>query len=260
MNPELILENIISPDKTFILIQDGHLPGGTKQRGYVPYVKNSDFEEFIYAGPSTGYAQVALAIAAKCADKKATIFVEYSPKNTNLSKKAEFYGATIYRVYIKKFNKFGKSKYIPAPLKDIQNEANKYFLNRIEKKIKATLIPFGGDNLEIRKILQTEIGKAFPLNFNPKRLWLVAGSGILLQILSNLLPNTFFEVVQVGKKIWPDQLPYNRYHLHISPERFFNPSLIKPPYNSVITYDAKLWQFVIKYGQDGDYIWNVAQD
>jgi hypothetical protein len=23
-------------------------------------------------------------------------------------------------------------------------------------------------------------------------------------------------------------------------------------------YDAKLWQFVLKHGEEGDYIWNVA--
>ena len=27
---------------------------------------------------------------------------------------------------------------------------------------------------------------------------------------------------------------------------------------SVDWYDAKLWQFVLKHGEEGDYIWNVA--
>lgn len=27
---------------------------------------------------------------------------------------------------------------------------------------------------------------------------------------------------------------------------------------SVDWYDAKLWQFVLKHGQEGDFIWNLA--
>ena len=38
----------------------------------------------------------------------------------------------------------------------------------------------------------------------PKRLWLVAGSGFLLDVLHSIWPTTEFMVVQTGKKIWPD--------------------------------------------------------
>ena len=42
--------------------------------------------------------------------------------------------------------------------------------------------------------------------------------------------------------------------------RFNEKANIKPPYDSIIKYDAKLWEFVLKYGKDGDYIWNVGKD
>jgi hypothetical protein len=66
--------------------------------------------------------------------------------------------------------------------------------------------------------------------------------------------------VQVGKKIWPDQLEENRTTLYISEERFTEKALIQPDYPTVSTYDAKLFTFFLKYGLDGDYIWNVGKD
>jgi hypothetical protein len=48
--------------------------------------------------------------------------------------------------------------------------------------------------------------------------------------------------------------------LFIAPEPFYEKSRRLPPYPSVSNYDAKLWQFVMEKGQEGDYIWNVGGD
>ena len=55
-------------------------------------------------------------------------------------------------------------------------------------------------------------------------------------------------------------LDLKRTKLYVSPITFYNNARIKPPYNSVINYDAKLWEFFIKFGNNGDYIWNVGGD
>ena len=68
-------------------------------------------------------------------------------------------------------------------------------------------------------------------------------------------------MVQVGKTISPKLIECYKIksgNIFISPEKFEEPAHILPPYPSVDTYDAKLWQFVLKYGKSGDYIWNVA--
>lgn len=240
----------------YILIQEGYLPGGTKQRAFIPYLNSTNYNVYIYAGPSSGYAQIALAIAANITDKKAIIFVEYSYGKAPFSDRARSYGAIVNDIFIVDNKQIKK----PAPLEIVQQKAKDYLNELISQGISATILEFGGSNKEIIDLLRTQLIEAIPKDFNPKRMWLVAGSGTILKVLAEILPNTFFEVVQVGKKIWPDQLPQGRSRLHIAPEKFYEKAILQPPYPTVATYDAKLWQFVQKYGESGDYIWNVGMD
>jgi len=47
-----------------------------------------------------------------------------------------------------------------------------------------------------------------------------------------------------------------RITLYTAPEKFTQSAQTRPPYSSLLNYDAKVWQFVL----DEDYIWNVAGD
>jgi hypothetical protein len=91
-------------------------------------------------------------------------------------------------------------------------------------------------------------------------MWVVGGSATLLNALYKVFPDTVFKVVQVGKKIWPDQLDLKRTELFVSDEKFTDVAKIQPPYPTVKTYDAKLWKYVLEHGEDGDYVWNVGKD
>ena len=46
---------------------------------------------------------------------------------------------------------------------------------------------------------------------------------------------------------------------YISKKEFEENSDIKPPFNSVPNYDAKIFEFK-EFFQDGDFIWNTAGD
>lgn len=94
----------------------------------------------------------------------------------------------------------------------------------------------------------------------PRRLWLTCGSATVLQALSRVFPSTHYQVVQVGRNIWPDLLEGIIHTKFVAPERFASVAQSLPPYPSVSTYDAKLWQFVVTHGQEGDFIWNVGCD
>ncbi len=260
INPKIVIEDIRWRDEIFFLIQEGYLPGGTKQRAFIPYLESTNYDVYIYAGPSSGYAQVALSIAAQQTGKIAVIFVEYSRGNAHLPEKARSWGAMLYNVSMRKRDRNGYFIEIPAPFRVVRQTAESYYDKLLKSGIRVTMMPFGGGCEEITNFLRIRIGESLPVNFNPKRMWLVAGSGTILGVLSELLPTTFFEIVQVGNRIWPDQLPINRSRLHIAPERFFNVAISQPPYPTVRTYDAKLWQFFEKFGQNGDYIWNVGKD
>lgn len=226
--------------ETIKVFRDDILKGGTKQRAIEIFI-DEKFYEYIYAGPTEGYAQIALAYACKLKKKKAILFVSGNTKS-HLTKKAQDLGATVY------FKK--------QTLKETQLLAKKY--NNLHPN--SLLLPFGLDSPLFLKSLKENIKKALPENLDsPKRIWVVAGSGTLLKALRGVFPKTKFMVVQVGKKIWPDQMR-KKDKLFISKKKFWEKAHPLPPYPSVSTYDAKLWEFVLEYGKEGDYIWNVAKD
>lgn len=249
-NPKLIIRPIIYNQKTYNVIRDDYLVGGTKQRGMIPYLESSRSKEFVYAGPTNGYAQVALAYAAYLTGRKATLIVNKEKFMHAFTRKAYDYGAKI----------------IPIPnghLHKIQNKAADYVKHRPD----AEVVPFGGYTPQFVDLMHKNIELALPDDLRelintggPTRMWLVGGSATLLNVLYKVFPHTEFMVIQIGKKIWDDQLDLSRTTKYVAAEQFQEPAMIMPPYPSVSTYDAKLWIFATQYGKNGDYIWNVAAD
>lgn len=245
LNPPLVVISEQVDKRTFHIIRDDKLIGGTKQRMLQPIIENNPCKEFVYAGPVYGYAQIALSYVTSKLNKKATLFLATHRPRTKLTQKAAKYNPKIVEI--------GKR----ARLKDVQREAEEYVKGK-KQEDKVCLIPFGLGGDKYVNILADQIKKANTIEIHPKRMWLVAGSATVLNALYKVYPNTFFHVVQVGKKIWPDQMDLSRTKLYISDQKFWETAHIQPPYPTVKTYDAKVWKFVLKYGQDGDYVWNVG--
>jgi hypothetical protein len=244
-NPSTIVTTTKYDNKSFNIIRDDHLIGGTKQRGLVPLLEKIKKDVFIYAGPVYGYAQVALAYSAFLTHKRAVVIVE---------KRKQLYPLT---KYAKSFNAYIHEVPQPAYLQKLILYSKNFYEQDIDKRF---LIKFGGDNHIFINFLTENIKIAWGDKKHPDVIWTVAGSSVLLNVLYNIFPDTYFNVVQVGKTIWEDQLDLKRTKLYISKERFQNIAKEQPPYPTVSTYDAKLWIFVRKYGNDGDYIWNVGKD
>jgi hypothetical protein len=235
-NPPVIMKSIEYNNNVFNLISDGFLPGGTKQRAWQMFT-NVKEDELVYAGPSNGFAQVALAISAKLHNKNFTMFLSNVSKITN---RARMYGANIIILY-------------KTPLKLLQRKATDY-----AKKNNSYLVPFGLDTTSFKENLYNQLSNNIKLDTTKKyNIWLVGGSATLVNVLYKLFPNSNFNLVQVGKKIWPDQVN-KKTKIYIAPEKFWEATKMLPPYPSVSNYDAKVWQFVSKYGKNNDIIWNVA--
>jgi hypothetical protein len=258
LNPPLIIDfnvNVTERNCSVNVIRDDYLLGGTKQRAMGTYLDSKMENEFVYAGPVCGAAQVALAYACKCKNKKCTIIVSKQPngmlnENTILAKKL---GANII-----------VSKFVMT-LKDLNNETKKY----LSQNKKAFLVPFGVEDKDytdslINSINEAKKGTYLENNF-PKRLWVVAGSSTLLNVFAKIWPDTHFLVLQVGKKIWPDQrgilngVEIFKSTLYVSPQFFYEFAKVTPPYPSNSNYDAKLWSFIQKHAEEGDFVWNVAK-
>lgn len=243
-NPPIVVTQVMTGEKIINVVRDDYLISGTKQRAVVPLLmQHFGGDKVGYAGPIFGYAQIALAYACKLLKKQAYVFVEKQPKLHPFTAYAKSMGAKIIE--------FGHRK--NTPLKVVQSKATAF-----SKKNDVQLLPFGLHHPEYIKLLEENLRKV--IDFHPKRMWCVAGSAVILNVLAALMPATHFCVVQVGKKVWPDQLPEGRSTFYIAPEKFWDPSIRPPPYPSVSNYDGKLWQFVEQFGEDGDYVWNVGKD
>lgn len=246
MDKQVVVVPVTYQDKTFNVIQESGVIGGSKSRGMYSFIQaHSEYEEFVYAGPATGYAQYALAYCTNLLGKKATIFLSSVPPsgNTIPTRGAIKYGAKIFkRIY----------------LEQVQNEAKLY----CDVNPTRFLCPFGMDNDEFRGMLQDNLEKSGMPNIEGADMWVTVGSGTLLKVLLKIYPDTHFNCVIVGKQIWPDMFgeDWGRLTIYKSPLKFTQNARREdiPPYNSVKNYDAKLWYFAKKFGKSGDYIFNVA--
>jgi len=253
LNPELKIVPVHVGNRKFNVIRDDYLIGGTKQRMLYGIMKNSTCTEFVYAGPVYGFAQIALSYAAKKLNKVAVVVIEKKRPLWNLTAYASQFNPRIIEVG---YN---------ASLKSVQRKAIDYVLesNKDNGEGYSCLIPFGLGGEEYTQYLSNQIKVAVPdviIKNPPKTMWLVAGSATLLNALYKVFPDTFFKVVQVGKKVWKDQLEEHRTKLYVSKLKFQEDAKELPPYPSVKTYDAKAWEFISKYGENEDYIWNVGKD
>lgn len=243
----LIIKSYKYDEKTFYIIREDMNIGGTKQRIALNYLNDRKEKHIFYRGPVNGYAQVAIAYACKILGKQCHLILnqQYDKKKYIVTLIAMLFGAQIHEVPKEKDEK-------------LDEQRTKRIIDQYQKDGGAYRIPLGlklEENIDLytKSQLSTLID-TFPIVRN---LWMVSSSGLIYKALYRLLPNTHFNVVLVGHKNY-DEFYKERTTIYEAPENFREPAKFPPPYPSESTYDAKLWQFVTKYGKDGDYILNIA--
>ena len=254
-NPKFNIIKVSHPNEfNMYVIDESHLVGGSKQRILINLLITIPESNIVYAGPSTGYAQLAISYCCSMLGKTAIIFIDVSEnEDAPLTERAKLLGAKI--MY------FNSKAQVPR-LKYIQEQSEIY----TKRNKNSYLLPFGmhtSDTLDLYNIAFQPLLEQLPSKFkSPARIWVVAGSGLIFTSLSKCFPSSKLMIVQVGKTIWPDQLVGINHELFVSEYKFkdeidsrFKSSL---PYNSLLNYDAKVWPFIVKHGQKNDFIWNTA--
>lgn len=252
VSPDFLVSTINHP-KGFelTLIDESPLIGGSKQRALIGIIADIKKPELVYAGPSSGYAQVAIAYCSILTGKTAKIFIDMRDNQMHkLSFVAKELGASI--ICFDGYDDHSGNKE-NSRLKQIQKRAESYVARNQNTSY---LLPFGMDNPVIRDLY--EIAFAPLRKYTPNRLWIVAGSGMIFSTLARIWPNTKMMIIQVGKTIWPDQLEGINSQLFISPYAFSERITEIPPYNTLMNYDAKVWPFILEHGEPGDFVWNTA--
>jgi hypothetical protein len=223
---------VIEEVEGITVVRDDLVPGGTKAR-ILPLLMNGSEEEYVYASPVYGYAQVALAHAAIATGKRATIFCAQRSERYPLTLEAERMGARIVEVPV-------------GYMSVVRARARSYCAIS-----GATFLPFGLDTVEFISALAYF---ALSLPVMPTEVWTVAGSGVLTRALQLAWPCAQFHAVQIGAV--PDA---GRAFLTVAPERFEQDAKAPPPFPSCTNYDAKAWQFIKTQASPGALFWNVAK-
>lgn len=215
----------------FRVVRDDLVPGGTKRR-VVPLLLGEP-DEYVYASPAQGYAQLAIALACAAAGKRATIFVAQRAKYAPLTEQAAAAGATICEVPL-------------GFLSNVQAKADRYAAQN-----NARLLPFGLNSPRVRTGIAA-VARSLP--FVPDEVWTVAGSGMLARALQEAWPRAEFHVVKVGK----DDIQLGAAETYRAPEKFHQDAKFPPPFPSCVTYDAKAWRFMLDRASPGALFWNVG--
>jgi len=213
-----------------LVVRDDLLPGGTKRRVLDGLLNCAD--EFVYASPACGYAQVALAYAATANGKRATIFT--ARRNAPHARTAEARAAG--------------AKIVMVPFGYLSNVTARARLYAAQTG--AAYLPFGFDTAEVAEAL---VAVAAGLGVMPREVWTVAGSGTLSRALQRAWPAAAFYAVRIGKA--PD---IGRAALRVAPEPFERDARERPPFPSCGNYDAKAWRFIVRQASPGALFWNVA--
>lgn len=219
-----------------VVLRDDLLPGGSKRRA-LPCVLEASWlgdtpGEFVYASPVYGYAQIALAHAAREMNKRATIFCAARKDWHARTLEAEAAGARIIEC---------SAGYMSV----VRARAHAYCLEHGAK-----LLPFGLDTPEFVAAL-ADVARA--LSVRPREVWCVAGSGTLSRALQIAWPKARHYAVRVGAA--PET---GNAQLLMAPEKFEQDAKLPPPFPSCSNYDAKAWRFIKAHASKGALFWNVA--
>lgn len=226
----MLPDPVLREHEGILVVRDDLLHGGTKRRALVHLLHPG--QEYVYASPAAGYAQVALAYACRDVGASCTVFTAKRKTLHHLTAEAQSHGAKVVLV------PYGY-------LSHVQAAAQRY-----SAVTAATVLPFGLDTEAMRgQIAHVAHG----LGVAPQEVWTVAGSGALTRALQQAWPWARFYAVQIGRT--PD---IGRSTLYQAPERFEDRASVCPPFPSSAWYDAKAWRFIRQYAMPGALFWNVG--
>lgn len=238
------------PERTLTVFREDYLIGGTKQRIGVPFLQTVKEKHIFYRGPVNGYAQVALAHCCKLLGKQFHIILNKQKEGKYaIACLAMIMGAVVHEV-----------DRLPNNIAN-RDEKDRERVVQIMKKYEAEgafEVPLGlkDGSASIELYKKTELAKKV-VELNPKKIWLVASTGLIYKFLGTILPECKFGVVFVGDKHY-EMIDKSTTEVFEAKQHFREPTNVPPPYSSEISYDAKAWQFIEKNAKDGDFVFNVA--
>jgi hypothetical protein len=223
------------------VLRDDLVHGGTKRRFLSPILAGIRQPELVYAGPSEGYAQIALAYSAPETGHSVSYFVADRARPHPLVVKGKALGVVYHPVR-------------PGYLAVVEKRARDYVDAAPADR---HLLPFGfhhPDYMDAATATMREVSRSFPSTITD--VYLAWGSGLLATALAAARPDLTITAIVVGRK--PKETP-RRLRIIEHPETFDKPTRHRPPYPSPINFDAKVWKYAVDGGTVGTtLVWNVG--
>jgi len=91
----------------------------------------------------------------------------------------------------------------------------------------------------------------------PKKMWTVISTGVLTRSLQIALPETEFSAVAVSRNIQQGELGRANFYSYHKPFNSLSDN-VPNEFDCEPSYDSKGWDYINKYGQEGDWFFNVA--
>ncbi len=243
------------------VLRDDYLSGGTKQRALRPFLlecQANGYEEFGYASPFSGFAQLALSYACAELGLRCRLFAEADP-NISYDKLREHSVTGEAR-------KAGAQITLTSSL-DEAEILGSVWVSEEEGRYK---LPLGLDCAEYRRHLKEAVTEVWNTIVDqqdkvPSRLWVSLGSGTLSSTLREVIPAST-ELCCINVHVLENSDPriqriekLSNTKVYSAVEAFAEKCRFAPPIPSNLHYDAKVWQFLIQNAQPGDVWWNVAK-
>jgi hypothetical protein len=223
----------------FNVIDDGEFQYGTKARMGDFMISRVKEDTLVYVAPRTGYAPYSLTYLAKKYNKKLVLFMPASKQASEHQLRVIEDGAT------------------PIFLRTAAMPTLNAWAKQFAQKTGAKYLPFGLKHEEVVAGGVRIFHDALK-DLNIPDMWTVFSTGVLSRTLQIALPNTAFNAVAVARNVQPGELGRARFYTY--DKAFTRESKAHVPFDCIKTYDAKGWEYMKKYGKQGDWFWNVARN
>tara|TARA_R110002020_G_scaffold1878_1_gene8594 strand:- start:4619 stop:5533 length:915 start_codon:yes stop_codon:yes gene_type:complete len=202
-------------------------------------LKEQGVKEIVYVQPRRGFAGISLSYLCKKYNMDLTLVMPSSKKSSDHQRLCIEYGAKPLFLRV-------------AAMPNANSMAKKY-----AKSTGAYFIPLGLNHEYVVACGVKLIHEFFKDKEHPKRMWTVISTGVLSRTLQIALPETEFFNVAVSRNIQQGDLGRANF---ISYHKAFNQKsdLIPVDFDCEQSYDSKGYDYMTRYGKEGDWFFNVA--
>ena len=235
---------VIENHQNVEVLRDDILPGGTKSV-LLKNILDDSYDEYVYASPVYGAAQLALASYCKSIGKRATIFCAKRNKKHPNTQRCLDLGAKVVEI------PYGYLHVVQHHAKNYCEETN------------SLLLPFGLDTEESKNLIANRMRKVISkLGYEPDEVWCALGSGVLMEGILRGTTTAKVHAIQVGKEynigIRKFEEGFDRLLIHKHKLPFEKESKFQMDFPSTKNYDLKAWEMCINNKGDGKiFFWNV---